>query len=218
MTPATLVIGNKGYSSWSFRPWMVMKEFAIPFQEEVVPLYRENSKAKLLTHSSAGKVPVLIHDGLHVWDSLAIIEYLAERYPALPIWPRKIEARAHARALAAEMHAGFTALRKECPTNFRRKTSPVSLSEAASADLSRIDAAWREARARFGEGGPFLYGAFSAADAMFAPVVNRVEIYGLPVSPDSRTFVEAVKNLASWKSWHAGAQEEEWRLPQFELA
>lgn len=212
-----LIIGNKGYSSWSLRPWMVMREFAIPFEEEVVPLYREDSKAKLLAYSSAGKVPTLVHDGLRVWDSLAIIEYLAELQPALPIWPRATDARAHARALAAEMHSGFAVLRRECPTNFRRKAKPVALSEAASADLSRIDAAWREARARFGQGGPFLFGAFSAADAMFAPVVNRVEAYGLPVSPDARAFMDAVKNLASWEDWHAGAQREGWTLPQFEL-
>jgi glutathione S-transferase len=217
MARLKLIIGNKAYSSWSLRPWMVMREFAITFEEEVIPLYCEDSKAKLLAYSSAGKVPTLIDHGLRVWDSLAIVEYLAELHPGLPIWPRASVARAHARALAAEMHSSFAALRKECPTNFRRQTKPVCLSEAASADLSRIDAAWREARARSAQSGPFLFGAFSAVDAMFAPVVNRVEAYGLHVSPEARSFMEAVKNLASWKDWHVGAQREEWTLPQFEL-
>lgn len=194
-----------------------MREFAIPFEEEVVPLYREDSKAKLLAFSSAGKVPMLFDHGLCVWDSLAIIEYLAELYPERPIWPRATGARARARSLAAEMHSSFSALRRECPTNFRRKAKPVSLSEEASADLARIDAAWREARVRSAQSGPFLFGAFGAVDAMFAPVINRVETYNLPVSLDARGYMDAVKNLTSWKDWHVAAQREEWTLPQFEL-
>ena len=160
---------------------------------------------------------MLIHDGLCVWDSLAIIEYLGEIYPQYHIWPRDVAARAQARALACEMHSSFADLRKECPTNFLRKAKPVSLSDGARADLSRIDEAWNEVRARFGRGGPFLFGAFSAADAMFAPVVKRLEAYDLPVSQEARGFMDAVRQLSSWRDWHADADREEWTITQFEL-
>jgi glutathione S-transferase len=212
-----LIIGNKRYSSWSLRPWMVLKEFGIPFEEEVIPLYREDSKPKLLAHSPAGKVPTLIHDGCSVWDSLAIIEYLAELFPDRPIWPRDPAARAYARSLACEMHSSFTALRSECPTNFCRQPKAISISDAACADLARIDEAWRDARALFGEGGPFLFGAFSAADAMFAPVVIRIKGYALPVSAQARAYVEAIEGLASWKEWLREGAKEEWILERYEL-
>lgn len=212
-----LIIGNKRYSSWSLRPWMVLKEFQIPFEEEVIPLYREDSKPKLLVHSPAGKVPVLIHDRSNVWESLAIIEYIAELFPDRPIWPREAAARTVARSLACEMHSGFTALRSECPTNFCRSPKAVSLSDAARADLARIDQAWSDARARFGAGGPFLFGAFSAADAMFAPVVVRIEGYDLSVSPQARAYLDAIQGLSSWKEWLREAEKEEWRLEKYEL-
>jgi glutathione S-transferase len=212
-----LIIGNQRYSSWSLRPWMLLKEFGIPFDEVVIPLYREDSKPKLLAHSPAGKVPTLIHDDCRVWESLAIIEYLAELFPDRPIWPRDAAARALARSLACEMLSSFGALRSECPTNFCRQPKQVSLSEAARADLARIDQAWSDARARFGLGGPFLFGSFSAADAMFAPVVIRIEGYDLPVSPQARAYMEAIKGLASWKEWLRDAAKEEWRLAKYEL-
>nr|WP_210340692.1 glutathione S-transferase family protein [Methylocystis sp. Sn-Cys] len=210
----TLVIGNKRYSTWSLRPWILLKEFGVPFEEIVIPLYREDSKGALLTHSPAGKVPIL-HDGeTSVWDSLAIIEYVADLYPDLVIWPRKRETRAHARSLACEMHAGFAALRSECSMNFGRAPRPMSLTETARADAARIDAAWRDALGR--HGGPFLFGQFSAADAMFAPVVQRFDAYMVPVSEESQRYMDAIKSLASWREWSVSAKSEEWRLPQYE--
>jgi glutathione S-transferase len=209
------MIGNKNYSSWSMRPWMVMKEFAIPFQETVVPLYREDSKTALLAHSPAGKAPSLTHDGLVVWDSLAIIEYLAELFPDRAIWPREREARALARSLSCEMHSGFVFLRKECPMNFRRAPNIVP-SEKPLAEVARVEQAWSDARSSHGAGGPFLFGAFSAADAMFAPVVNRIEAYGLPASTQTRAYMDAIKALSSWREWAAAAQSECWIIEQFE--
>lgn len=209
-----LVIGNKRYSSWSMRPWILMKEFGIPFEEIVVPLYREDSKPALLAHSPAGKVPVLKDGSLSVWDSLAIIDYVADLFPDLAIWPRDRAARAHARSLACEMHAGFAALRSECSMNFGRAARPVSLSEAARAEVDRIDAAWRDALSL--SGGPFLFGPFSAADAMFAPIVQRLDSYMIPVSPKSRVYMETIKSLPAWLEWSVSARGEEWRLPQFE--
>lgn len=211
-----LTIGNKNYSSWSMRPWMVLKEFVIPFEENIVPLYREDSKANLLSHSPAGKAPSLEHDGLRVWDSLAIIEYIAELYPDRAIWPRDRAARAVARTLSCEMHSGFVALRKDCPMNFRRRSEPVELSEKLLVDVERIDAAWANARECFGQGGDFLFGEFCAADAMFAPVVNRFEAYCLPVSSTTRAYMEAIKALPSWREWEAGALTEDWAIEQFE--
>ncbi len=209
-----LVIGNKRYSSWSMRPWLLMKTFEIPFEEIVVPLYRDDSKPALLAHAPAGKVPVLKDGELRVWESLAIIDYVADLYPDLPIWPRDRAARAHARSLACEMHAGFTALRSECSMNFGRAAHPVPLSDAARAEADRIDAAWRDALAR--HNGPFLFGQFSAADAMFAPIVQRFDAYVVPVSNEARDYMETVKSLPGWKEWSAAAKREEWRLSQFE--
>ncbi|CCJ05916.1 glutathione S-transferase family protein [Methylocystis sp. SC2] len=209
-----LVIGNKRYSSWSMRPWILMKEFRLPFEEVVIPLYREESKSALLAHSPAGKVPILRDGDTNVWDSLAIVEYLADLYPNLLIWPQDRETRAHARALACEMHSGFAALRSECPMNFGRSPRPASLTEAARADADRIGAAWRDALARYG--GPFLFGRFGAADAMFAPVVQRFESYMVSVSDEAQHYMRTIKSLASWKEWSLSARREEWCLPQNE--
>ncbi len=210
----TLVIGNKRYSSWSMRPWILMKEFEIRFEEIMVPLYREDSKSVLFEQSPAGKAPILRNGDMSVWDSLAITEYLADLYPDLPIWPRDLTTRAHARALACEMHSGFAALRNECCMNFGRAPRSLSLSETARADADRIDAAWRDALARYG--GPFLFGDFSAADAMFAPVVLRLESYMIPMSDEAQRYMNSIKSLASWREWSLSATGEEWRLPQFE--
>lgn len=212
----TLLIGNKAYSSWSMRPWLVLKEFAIPFEERVTPLYRPESKQELLAFSPAGKVPSLRRGELVVWDSLSIIEYLAETFVDRAIWPKDPAARLLARSLSAEMHSGFLALRNECPTNFRRRPSVVRPSEAAAADVARIDSAWRDARARYGGGGPFLFGAFSAADAMFAPVVCRFSTYGLDVSPEALAYMTAIQALPSWNEWMTAAQAESWIIEKFE--
>ncbi len=207
-----LVIGNKAYSSWSFRPWILMTVLGIPFEEELIPLYREGSAEAIRRLSPGGKVPALIDGGLVVWESLAIIEYLADRFPGRGVWPDDIAARAHARALATEMHAGFQPLRNRCPMNVRRAPKALVLGPEVEANVARIVAAWGEARARFGAGGPFLYGAFSGADAMYAPVVSRFHCYAVPVPPEARAYMDAVMALPAWRAWTEAGQAEPWHL------
>lgn len=212
----TLVLANKAYSSWSMRPWMVLKRFDIPFDEIVIPINQPETHAEMLKHAPSGKCPSL-HDGtISVWDSLAIIEYLAETYPTFPIWPRGTEARAYARSLSAEMHSGFMALRRECPMNIRRPRRAIKVSEDVRADVVRIDEAFADARTRFGAAGAFLFGDFSAADAMFAPVVNRFDTYDLPVSDTTRAYMAAMKALPAWQQWERDAFAEPWRIEHYE--
>jgi len=212
----TLVLANKAYSSWSMRPWMVLKHFDIPFDEIVIPMNQPETHAEMLKHAPSGKCPSL-HDGtISVWDSLAIIEYLAETYPTFPIWPRGTEARAYARSLSAEMHSGFMALRRECPMNIRRPRRAIKVSEDVRADVVRIDEAFADARTRFGAAGAFLFGDFSAADAMFAPVVNRFDTYDLPVSDTTRAYMGAMKALPAWQQWERDAFAEPWRIEHYE--
>jgi glutathione S-transferase len=212
----TLVIGNKNYSSWSLRPWLAMKTLGIPFEERLVPLFQEDHKQRLLEFSPGGKVPVLIDGDIRVWESLAILEYLAEAFPDAGLWPREPAARAHARAISAEMHAGFGALRTECPMNLWRPARPRALSPEAAANVQRIDAMWTEARARFGAGGPFLFGKFSAADAMYAPVVSRFATYEAPVAAASRAYMDAVLALPAFVEWKAAGVKEPWVLAEDE--
>jgi glutathione S-transferase len=205
-----LFIANKAYSSWSLRPWLLLTEFGIPFDETVIPMYRPETRAAMLAASPNGKMPSL-HDGaIVVPESLAIVEFVAETFPDRPVWPRDRAARALARAISSEMHAGFTALRRACPTNFRRQPKAIPIDADVRADADRIEAIWADARARFGDGGPFLFGAFSAADAMYAPVVNRFHAYAIPVAPASRAYMDAVMALPSWRAWIAGAEAEPW--------
>jgi glutathione S-transferase len=213
----TLIIGNKNYSSWSLRPWIAMKAAGIAFEEIVIPLYREGSKERLLRYSPAGKVPVLIDDGVQVWESLAILEYLAEKFPQARLWPAEIAARAHARAIACEMHAGFQPLRQACPMNMWRPVKKRDLDGDVLANVRRIDALWADCRARFGSGGAFLFGAFGAADAMYAPVVSRFHTYAVDVGPAARDYMAAVMALPAWAEWKAVALKEPWVLPHVEL-
>jgi glutathione S-transferase len=212
----TLVIGNKNYSSWSFRPWIAMTAAGIAFTEELIPLYRDGSKERILAHSPAGKVPALIDGNVQIWESLAILEHLAERFPAAGLWPSDLNARAYARAVAAEMHAGFGPLRKHCPMNFWRPVIRRDLPDDVAANVKRIDTMWNDCRIRFGGGGPFLFGTFSAADAMYAPVVSRFHTYDVAVSPSSRAYMEAVMALPAWAQWKAAALAEEWVLAEDE--
>ena len=212
----TIVIANKTYSSWSFRPYILMRHFDIPFAEIVIPLRQETTTAAILRHTPSGKCPVLEDDGLAVWDSLAIIEYLAEAYPDIGIWPADKAARAMARSIAAEMHSGFMGIRAHLPMNMRRAVEARALTPEAGADSVRIEAAWREARRRFGTGGAFLFGAFSAADAMFAPIVSRFHTYDVPVSSESRAYMDAMMALPAWQDWQTGAAEEGWRIAKFD--
>lgn len=205
-----LVIGNKNYSSWSLRPWLAMRVAGIPFTEEVVPLDRPGTKKALLAHSPAGRVPVLRHGKITVWESLAILEYLAESFPDAGLWPKTRAARAMARSVSNEMHAGFGALRSACPMNMRRPRAALALSDQVKADAARIEAVWRDCRAGFGRGGKFLFGRFSNADAMYAPVVNRFDVYDIPVSRESRAYMEAVMALPAWAEWKAAGEAEPW--------
>ncbi len=211
-----LTIGNKAYSSWSLRPWILLTQFGIRFDETVIPLDQPETHAAIETASPNGRVPVLDADGVVVCESLAIMEFVAEAFPDLPIWPRDRAARATARALSSEMHAGFQALRQACPTNFRREPKPVPIGPEVRTDIDRIEAAWGDARRRYGQGGAFLFGAFSAADAMFAPVVNRFHTYAIEVLPETRAYMKAIMALPAWQSWIAGAQSEPWRIARYD--
>ena len=172
-----LIIGDKNYSSWSLRPWLVFAACEIPFGETYVKLRRQETRAELLRHSPSGKVPALRAGDLLIWDSLAIMEFLAERHPNAKIWPEDERARAIARCVSAEMHSGFVALRNECPMDFVNVLGFPQISDKVEADISRIVQIWRDCRTRFGAGGDFLFGAFSAADAMYAPVASRFVTY-----------------------------------------
>ena len=214
--PLKLIVANKAYSSWSLRPWILLAHFKIPFEDIVTLLDLPDTRANTLKYSPSAKCPSL-HDGrIAVWESLAIIEYVAEEYPEKAIWPRAKAPRAHARSLASEMHAGFSALRQACPTNFRRKPKAIALGDDVRADVARIEAAWAHARETYGKAGPFLFGRFSAADAMFAPVVNRFHVYDIPVAKPTRAYMDAMMALPAWKAWIADAEAEPWRIEKYE--
>jgi glutathione S-transferase len=214
----TLVIGNKNYSSWSFRPWIALRAAAIPFEEVVIPLYEPGSKERILAFSPAGKVPVLIDGDVRVWESLAIIDYLAERIPQSQLWPKDPAARAHARAIAAEMHAGFAPLRRHCPMNLWRPVKARELPPEVAADVRRIETIFTESRERFGQGGgAFLFGPFGAADAMYAPVVSRLHTYDIVVGPVVESYKRAMMALPAWIEWRAAALKETWVMANAEV-
>ncbi len=217
MSRLTLVIGNKNYSSWSLRGWLVVKRTGAPFDEVRVVLDTPTTRAELLRHSPSGRVPVL-HDGdVTVWDSLAICEYLAERYPAAGLWPDEQAARARARAVAAEMHAGFASLRDAMPMNCRAQLPGKGRAPGVQDDIDRIAGLWRDCRERFGAGGDMLFGDFCAADAMFAPVASRFMTYEVDLDPISRAYVDAVRSLPAMKEWVAAAGAETERIEHEEL-
>ncbi len=210
-----LVIGNKNYSSWSLRPWLAMKQMGIAFEERVVPLYEGDYKARLLSFSPSGKVPCLLDGGLAVWDSLAILEYLAELQPGL--WPADRAARARARAVSAEMHSGFGELRQNMPMNCRGSFPGHSRSAVVDADLARVAEIWTDCRRRDGGGGPFLFGAFSNADAMFAPVVWRLRSYGVkPDTVEAQGWVSSMLQLPAMQQWLAAAEREPHAIAHFD--
>jgi glutathione S-transferase len=213
----TLVIGNKNYSSWSFRPWIALRVAGIPFEEVVIPLYEPGSKEQILKYSPAGKVPVLIDGDIRVWESLAILDYLAERFPQARLWPTDAAARAQARAIAAEMHAGFAPLRRHCPMNMWRPVRKRELPPEVAADVRRIDAIVTECRERFGQGGAFLFGAFGAADAMYAPVVARLNTYAIAVGAVAEAYKQAVMALPAWAEWRTAALKEPWIMANAEV-
>jgi glutathione S-transferase len=213
-----LVIGNRNYSSWSLRPWLLMKVNDIPFDEVRIPLYQQNSKAAILSRSPSGKVPALIDGATTVWESLAICEYVAERWPTAHCWPADASQRACARSLAAEMHSGFMTLRNALPMNCRRAPAPPTDSPADDAldeQIARIDEIFASCR-RTANDGDFLFGMFGIVDAMYAPVVLRLNTYQVPVSTVSRTYMQTVLALPALKAWLAAARREEEVLERFE--
>jgi len=211
-----LVLGNKAYSSWSLRPYLALKTAGIAFDEKVIRVYEPESKPEILKFSPAGKVPVLIDDDTAVWESLAICEYAAEQYPDAQLWPADPHARAQARTISAEMHAGFLPLRRAMPFNARRTPRPIATDADTEADIARIAQLWRDARGRFGDGGPFLFGAFSIADAMYAPVAGRFRQYAVELDPVCAAYVAAIHALPAMQQWLSDGAQEPWFVERFE--
>lgn len=203
-----LVIGDKTYSSWSLRPWLALRHAGIDFEERLLWLHRPEFRAEVARYSPSGRVPVLRHGNVVVWESLAILEYINETWMKGQGWPAEPVARAHARAAACEMHSGFAALRRELALNLRRKGAPLQPPHDAQADIRRIVALWDEARTRFGEAGPFLYGAFGCADAMYAPVALRFETYGIALPAMARAYVDTILSMPAIAEWRAAAAQE----------
>lgn len=208
-----LVIGNKNTSSWSLRPWIAMRQFGIPFAEVNINLRAPDAKAQIMRHSPSGKVPALLTEGAVVWDSLAILEFLAEAHQEPGLWPTDKAARTLARSVAAEMHSGFRPLRDHCPMDVVARAPKAMLPSQVETDVRRIVAIWRDCRRRFGSSGPFLLGAFSAADAMYAPVATRFRTYFPNLRPYgddgvAQAYVDTVFALPAFKEWETGARSE----------
>jgi glutathione S-transferase len=212
-----LVIGNKNYSSWSLRPWIAMKQLGLDFEEVIIPMALPGTKSEMLKHAPNGLVPALVDGDATVFETIAILEYLNDRFPQGKLWPADIKVRAHARSVAAEMHAGFAALRRDCPMNIRRAVKKHILSPDGAKAAARVDAVWTECRTLFGDDGPFLYGHFTNADAMFAPVVNRFHVYDVPCSAASRAYMTAIMALPAWKEWEAASRAETWVIDSSEV-
>ena len=208
MTDLTLFIGTKRFSSWSLRPWLALKHTGAAFEEVLISLRESDTAARIAAVSPSGRVPVLKHGAILVWDSLAICEYLADNFRAAKLWPGENAARAHARAISAEMHSGFAKLRECLPMDLIGDLSAQSKAAQVQSEIDRICAIWREARQRFGQAGPFLFGSFTIADAMYAPVVTRFRTYGVPVDAVCGAYMQAVEELPSFKTWHTDAQKD----------
>ncbi|HRN84655.1 MAG TPA: glutathione S-transferase family protein [Hyphomicrobium sp.] len=208
-----LVIGSKHWSSWSLRPWLAMKQANLDFDEVRINLRAPNKKELILSHSPAGKVPVLWAGDLMIWDSLAILEYIAEQHPDAGLWPSDRAARAIARSVSAEMHSGFQALREHCPMKFLSQDLRDTHDEAVEADIRRIVALWKDCRQRFGAEGPFLFSRFSVADAMYAPIASRFRTYVKDLAPfgddgTAAAYIDALFALPAMKAWERGAEAE----------
>ncbi len=207
-----LVIGNKNYSSWSLRVWLAMAEADIAFEEVLIVLDQPDTKARIAEYSPSGRVPTLVDGDVVVWETLAILEYLAERFPDKQLWPAERKARTMARAIASEMHSGFMALRAAAPMNLWRPIEAFPREPEVEADVRRITTLWREARSRYGAGGPFLFGRFSNADAMYAPIATRLRTYAIPVDEVSAAYVETIHAMASFKRWRDAGLKETWLI------
>ncbi len=217
-----ITLANQLYSSWSLRPWLVLHAFDIAFSQTVIPLRQPDSEARIAAVSPTGLLPVLEHDGVKVWEALAIIHYLAEYYPDRAIWPQERDARAMALSISAEMAGGFGALRAACPMNLGKRFAPQARDAAVEKNVARICMLVSEARDSFGQradgtaAGPFLFGAFSAADAMYAPVVTRLDTYQFDVPGPVRAYMDAVLAHPSFQAWKTQAFQEPWRIPAYE--
>jgi glutathione S-transferase len=205
MSELTLVIGSKNYSSWSLRPYLALAHTGQPFAEVLVPLDEPDTAAKISQHSPSGRVPALRHGSLVIWDSLAICEYLAETFPQARLWPQDTEARAVARSVTAEMHSGFSALRQNMTVDIRARKPGKGRAPGVAEDIARIQALWNDCRARFGQGGPFLFGHFTIADAFYAPVVTRFVTYEVELDAVGRAYRDAVLELPALKTWTQAA-------------
>ena len=213
----TSVIGNKNYSTWSLRSWLLMRAANISFDEVLLPLDTDEFGRKIHDYSPAGCVPVLIDGKTPIWDTLAIAEYLAEAFPEKHLWPADTAARARARMISAEMHSGFPDLRRALPMNLRRPVSAVPVSKGALSDIDRIFEIWRGCREEYGGGGQFLFGDFSIADAFYAPVATRFRTYGLELDEIVGSYVEVIHGLPAFGEWQQGARDEPWIIESDEL-
>lgn len=212
----TLVIANKNYSSWSLRAWLMLKHVGVSFQEVVVPLRTPETRAAIMRYSPSGKAPCLVDGDVTVWESLAIGEYLAERFPQAGLWPADAGARAVARSIANEMHGGFIPLRRAMPMNMRASLPGYGRADGVQEEINRIEAIWRDMRSRFGAGGTMLFGTFTIADAMFAPVASRFRTYGVTLSETAEDYAEALLALPAMQEWAAAAEAEPWMIPDLE--
>lgn len=208
MSNMKLYIGNKNYSSWSFRPWIGMKVLGVEFMEELIPFDMAGGNPKFKTFSPTGKVPVLVDGDQTIFESLAILDHLSRKFPDKGFWPSDAKAHSHAMAISCEMLGGFSALRNQCPMNMRRPIVKMEQDEALQKDVSRIEKLWSDCLSQ--SGGPFLFGEFSNADAMFAPVVNRFEVYKLSENQDVLKYMENVKSLDAWQEWESEGKAEPW--------
>jgi glutathione S-transferase len=216
MSSFKIILGNKNYSSWSLRPWLVLKHCGVPFEEEVIPLDQPTTSAAITRWSPAGRVPILLHGELAVWDSLAICEYLNEQFPERKLWTADPRARARARSISAEMHSGFQALRQQMPMKVKESIPTPNPSAEVKADIERILAIWTECRSFFGRGGSFLFGDFTIADAMFAPVVSRFHTYGVQMKGAAAEYAACIWNLPSMQEWAKAATAENFKMSRYE--
>ena len=218
MPELVLHVGNKNYSSWSLRPWLALRATGVPFREELHQIEGDAERQKIRSLSPGGRVPFLQDGDLVVWDSLAIVEHVAERHPGAGLWPKDARARSVARSCCAEMHSGFQALRTAMTMNIRKRYARGPRNPEVQADIDRVVRLWRETRAAFGSSGPFLFGAFSAADAFFAPVVTRFQTYAVPMDAAAKAYSDAVLGLPAMKEWCEAAAREPWSIAKYEYA
>ncbi|RYG72379.1 glutathione S-transferase family protein [bacterium] len=216
MDRLTLYIGNRSYSSWSLRPWMALKHAGLAFDDVVIPLDQPDTRESILRHSPSGRVPALAHGALRLWDSLAICEYVNELAPAARLWPEDPATRAVARAVSAEMHSGFAAMREKLPMNVRRAPSKLALDAATQADVFRVGAIFADCRERHASSGPYLFGAFTIADAMFAPVVTRLHTYGVDAGASARAYVDTMLAHPALAEWIRLARDEPYTVEAYE--